>query len=142
MLLYRMREAHRWSSEESSEAVTPIGKAAHICGAASGPGSRRYDASMTPEERASIDNAIWLCADHADLIDRDEVTYSVETLRAVKREHAASCAKGVRLGKSHDLGAGLLAIGPDRICTGDIQNVSAASWTLHLKHFVGAMFTN
>jgi hypothetical protein len=123
-------------SEESSEAVTMIGKAAHICGAAPGPGSRRYDPSMTAEERTSIDNAIWLCADHADLIDRDEVTYSVEVLRAMKREHHASCAKGVRLGKSHDLGAGLLAIGPDIICTGDIQNVSAASWTLHLKHFV------
>jgi hypothetical protein len=53
-----------------------IGKAAHICGAAPGPGSRRYDSSMTAEERAHIDNAIWLCADHADLIDRDEVTYS------------------------------------------------------------------
>jgi len=123
-------------SEESSEAVTMIGKAAHICGAAPGPGSRRYDASMTPEERAGIDNTIWLCADHADLIDRDQVTYSVETLRAMKREHEASCAKGVRLGRSHDLGAGLLAIGPDIICIGDIQNVSAASWTLRLKHFV------
>ena len=70
------------------------------------------------------------------MIDRDEVTYPVEKLRAMKREHEASCAKGVRLGKSHDLGAGLLAIGPDVICTGDIQNVSASSWTLHLKHFV------
>jgi hypothetical protein len=121
-------------SEESTQAVTMIGEAAHICGAA--PGSRRYDPSMTPEERKSIDNAIWLCADHAEMIDRDEVTYPVEKLRAMKREHEASCAKGVRLGKSHDLGDGLLAIGPDVICTGDIQNISATSWTLHLKHFV------
>lgn len=121
-------------SEESSKSVTIIGEAAHICGAA--PGSRRYDPSMTAEERASIDNAIWLCSDHAKLIDRDEITYPVEKLRAIKREHEAACAKGVRLGKSHDLGAGLLAIGPDIICTGDIQNISAASWTLHLKHFV------
>ena len=121
-------------SEESSEAVTMIGEAAHICGAA--PGSRRYDASMTSEARASIDNAIWLCADHAELIDRDEVTYPIEKLRVMKREHEASCARGVRLGKSHDLGAGLLAIGPDIVCTGDIDNISAASWTLHLKHFV------
>jgi hypothetical protein len=113
-----------------------IGKASHICGAAPGRGSRRYVASMTPEERAGIDNAIWLCADHADLIDRDEVTYTAETLHAMKREHEASCARSVRLGKSHDLGAGLLAIGPDIICTGDIQNVSVASWTLRLKYFV------
>jgi len=123
-------------SEESLEAVTMIGKAAHICAAAPGPGSRRYDASMTRDDRASIDNAIWLCADHADLIDRDEVTYSVERLRVMKLEHEAACAKGVRLGKSHDLGAGLLAIGPNIICTGDIQNISMESWTLRLKHFV------
>lgn len=69
-------------------------------------------------------------------MDRDEVTYSVEKLRAMKREREAICAMEVRLGKSHDLGAGLLAIGPDIICTGDIQNISADSWTLHLKHFV------
>jgi hypothetical protein len=80
-------------SEESSTAVTKIGKAAHICGASSGPGSRRHDRSMTPAERKSIDNAIWLCADHADLIDQDEVTYTVEVLRTMKREHEASCAR-------------------------------------------------
>jgi len=123
-------------SEESPEAVTMIGKAAHICGAAPGPGSRRYDASMTPEERAHIDNAIWLCAYHADLIDRDEVTYTVETLRAMKRDHEATIWQDMRSGTAHDLGTGLLAIGPDIICTGDIQIVSAASWTLRLKHFV------
>ena len=123
-------------SEESPEAVTMIGKAAHICAAAPGPGSRRYDASMTPEERAHIDNAIWLCAYHADLIDRDEVTYTVETLRAMKRDHEASIWQHMRSGTAHDQGTGLLAIGPDIICTGDIQIVSAASWTLRLKHFV------
>ena len=121
-------------SEESSKAVTIIGDTAHICGAA--PGSRRYDASMTPAERASIDNAIWLCTDHARLVDRDEVSYPVEKLRAMKREREAVCVKEIRLGKCHDLGAGLLAIGPDIICTGDIQSVSAANWTLCLKHFV------
>jgi hypothetical protein len=72
-------------SEESSEAVTIIGKAAHISGASSETGSRRYVPSMTPRERMSIDNAIWLCSDHADLIDRDEVTYTIEVLQAMKR---------------------------------------------------------
>jgi hypothetical protein len=123
-------------SEESSTAVTVIGDAAHIYAAAPGLGSRRRNDSMTPEARAGIDNAIWLCADHARLIDRDEVTYSAEELREMKREHEANRAKSVRLGKGHDLGAGLLAIGPNIICTGDIRNVSASSWTLHIKHFV------
>lgn len=123
-------------SEESPEAVTMTGKAAHICGASPGLGSRRYDASMTPEARAHIDNAIWLCAYHADLIDRDEVTYTVESLRAMKRDHEAAITRDMRSLTAHDLGTGLLAIGPDIICTGDIQTVSAASWTLRLNRFV------
>ena len=69
-----------------------IGKAAHIHAAASGPGARRYLASMTREERIHITNAIWLCATHADLIDRDEVTYTADVLRAMKAEHEANCA--------------------------------------------------
>ena len=123
-------------SDESSEAVTMIGKAAHISAAAPGRGSRRYIATMTPEQRMSIDNAIWLCADHADLIDRDEVTYTIEMLQAMKRVHEAFQAKAVRTGTNHDLGAGLLAIGPDVVCMGDVENISAASWMLRLKHFV------
>jgi hypothetical protein len=123
-------------SEETSDAITNIGKAAHICGAAPGRGSRRYVASMTPEERASIDNAIWLCADHADLIDRDEVTYPIDKLHAMKREHETACAQAVRSGSNPDLGAGLLAIGPNIVCTGDISNIAAATWTLRPRHFV------
>lgn len=91
---------------------------------------------MTVAERTSIENAIWLCTDHARLVDRDEVTYPVEKLRAMKRVREATCAKEVRLGKSRDLGAGLVGIGPEIICTGDIRNISATSWTLHLKHFM------
>jgi hypothetical protein len=134
---------------------------------------------MTPEERKSIANAIWLCSDHADLIDQDEVTYTVEVLRTMKREHEAACARGLRLGKrpgsqrespapqidisggdfhnspiaigdniwqitnivqngadAISIGTELLAIGPDTVCMGDIHNITAATWTLRLKHFV------
>lgn len=123
-------------SEESSDSFTVIGEAAHICGAASGPGSRRYDSSMTSAERKSIDNAIWLCADHARMIDRDEVTYSADELRAMKRQHEESSGRDLRLGKVQGIGAGLLAIGPDIICTGDIPTIGETKWVLHLKHFV------
>jgi hypothetical protein len=64
-------------SEEGPDAITMIGKAARICGAASGPG--RYDPDMAPEQRSDIENGIWLCADHADMVDRDEVTFDVAT---------------------------------------------------------------
>lgn len=55
-----------------------IGEAAHIRGAR--PGSARYDASMTPEERRAITNGIWLCKTCARLIDRDDKRYSVDIL--------------------------------------------------------------
>lgn len=49
--------------------VTNIGVAAHICAAAKG--GPRYDASMTPEERKSPENGIWLCQSCSKLIDTD-----------------------------------------------------------------------
>jgi hypothetical protein len=127
-------------SEEAPDAFASIGEAAHICAAS--PGGRRYDASMTPDDRAGFDNAIWLCSDHAKLIDRDEVTYSADMLRAMKREHEAACARAVRTGSSADLATGLLAIGPDVVCTGDLTHIDAGSWTLHLRHFlIGDMYS-
>ena len=63
-----------------------IGKAAQIHAAAPGRGARRYLASMSREERTHITNAIWLCATHADLIDRDEVEYTADALRVTKAE--------------------------------------------------------
>lgn len=123
-------------SEEAPDAITTIGKAAHISAAASGPGARRYLSTMTPEQRKHIDNAIWLCADHADLIDKDEVTYTIELLKKMRHEHEAKQAMLLRTGAAHDLGAGLLGIGPEIVCVGDIENVSEASWTIGLKHYV------
>lgn len=44
-----------------------IGQAAHIYAAS--PEGARYDPRMTNEERASINNGIWLCSDCHTLID-------------------------------------------------------------------------
>src|SRR5450759_3199845 len=74
-------------SDEAEDAVISIGDAAHISGAASGPGARRYDPTMSPEERCSLSNAIWLCANHARMIDRDEATYTIDDLHRIKQEH-------------------------------------------------------
>ena len=123
-------------SDEAPDAVMMIGKAAHISAAAPGPGARRYLPSMTSEQRKHIDNAIWLCADHADMIDKDEVTYPIELLKRMKREHEAAQALLLRTGAARDLGAGLLSIGPDIVCIGDLESFSENSWTLRLKHYV------
>jgi hypothetical protein len=61
-----------------------VGTAAHICAAALG--GPRYDPRMSPEERSSADNGIWLCRNHGDAIDDDETYYTVERLRRLKHE--------------------------------------------------------
>jgi hypothetical protein len=122
-------------SHESPNAVSMTGKAAHIHAAA--PGGRRYLASMTPKERADISNGIWLCAFHADLVDKDEVTYTADLLRAMKREHEANCDQrhrdATRAGQSiHDL----IAIGPDIVFCGDFLGVDQSEWSFHLQDYV------
>ena len=47
-----------------------IGEAAHITAAAEG--GPRYNPDLTPEERSSIENGIWLCKSCARMIDSDE----------------------------------------------------------------------
>jgi hypothetical protein len=59
-----------------------VGEAAHITAAAHG--GKRYDPSITPQERAADANAIWLCDLCAALIDKDEKRYPVELLRKWK----------------------------------------------------------
>lgn len=76
---------------------------------------------------------------HLDTIRKDPQLrnqYSIERLHSMKGEHEESCAKVIRTGASKDLAAGLLALGPDVVCMGDIENISARSWALRLKHFV------
>ena len=65
------------------EKVTNIGVAAHICAAAQG--GPRYDASMTPEERKSFENGIWLCQSCSKLIDTDINRYPREMLQNWKK---------------------------------------------------------
>lgn len=89
----RARVAHRCSnitcrvptsSPSSTDGVNSIGEAAHICAAS--PGGPRYDASMTAEERKSIDNAIWLCCNCATDIDKDVSRYPVNVLKGWKEQ--------------------------------------------------------
>jgi len=67
--------------------VSSMGVAAHITAAASGPGAARYNQSLTPEERRSETNGIWMCQNHARLIDRDEKGFPVEELLRIKHVH-------------------------------------------------------
>ena len=61
-----------------------VGIAAHITAAS--PGGPRYCASMTTNERSSIDNGIWLCSNCSAMIDKDKKKYTVDLLHEWKRQ--------------------------------------------------------
>ena len=70
-----------------------VGVAAHITAAS--PGGPRYDPSLSPDERASTANGLWLCQTCAKLIDSAETVYSVDKLRDWK--HSAETAAAAAL---------------------------------------------
>ncbi len=61
-----------------------IGVAAHITAASAG--GPRYDPSMSPKDRRSIRNGIWLCQSCAKLVDSDQSRYPVTLLRGFKKK--------------------------------------------------------
>ena len=63
---------------------TRIGEAAHItAAAANGP---RYDANLSPAQRSHINNAIWLCRNCSDLIDKDTDNHPTALLNKWKAD--------------------------------------------------------
>ena len=68
-------------SEESAISVSKTGTACHIAAAAGGQGARRYMPNMTKDERISIENGIWMCAQHGKLIDTDERRFTIPMLK-------------------------------------------------------------
>ena len=66
------------------ESEINVGTAAHICAAA--PRGPRYDDRMSPEERSSAKNGIWMCRDHGKAIDSTDPENTVERLREWKKQ--------------------------------------------------------
>lgn len=61
-----------------------IGEAAHITAAeAGGP---RYNPNLTIKQRKDESNGIWLCRNHAVMIDRDETFFTVDLLMRWKKD--------------------------------------------------------
>jgi len=81
----------------SSKAVN-VGVAAHILAAAAG--GPRFEASLTPEQRRSADNGIWLCQKCARLIDSDPLRYSTALLHRWKAEAELAARREIETGSS------------------------------------------
>lgn len=73
----KCRKATSGPDSTGSQAVN-IGIASHVAGAS--PGGPRFDATLSPEERTSAANGIWLCQICAKLIDSDLAKYTKEVL--------------------------------------------------------------
>jgi hypothetical protein len=70
---------------------TVLGKVCHIKGRK--PGSARYDAAQSDEDRHGYDNLVLMCGVHHDVIDDDEKSYTVARLHEIKTAHIAKAAK-------------------------------------------------
>lgn len=119
-------------SDEAPHAVTNIGIAAHITAAASGKGARRYDASLTSEQRSGIENGIWLCRACDGIVDRDEARFLATALRDIRCGHT----EFARLGAQVDTSVGLVAIGPDIVARGQIIRFNLDGIVVRLPLFL------
>lgn len=72
-------------SEDRRSGLSMVGVAAHITAAS--PNGPRYDASMSPEERSSERNGIWLCQTHGKLVDDNAKCHTVAELQRWKTQH-------------------------------------------------------
>lgn len=71
-------------SNSDGDGEINLGTAAHICAAA--PEGPRYDPTMTPEQRRSADNGIWMCRLHGTAVDAKDSQFTVELLHKWKAE--------------------------------------------------------
>src|SRR3989304_2919121 len=73
---------HTSGPSDDPKGKVNVGEAAHITGAS--PGGPRYDPNLLPEERSAPGNGVWLCANCATMVDRDEGRYTPAVLHGWK----------------------------------------------------------
>ena len=92
----KCRQLTSGPTEQPDKAIN-VGVAAHICAAA--PGGRRYDASMTAEQRSDIENGIWLCQKCGKMVDNDPMRYTVAYLAEWKTRAEAEALAELESGR-------------------------------------------
>lgn len=121
-------------SDEASDKHVSIGVAAHIAAAA--PGGQRYNPDMTNDQRASIENGIWLCQTHSRLIDVNPAAYPTALLHQMKAEHEDAIKLEMEKMKSAPQCTDFIAIGPNIVFVGELVAVEENVWTFVLDNFV------
>ncbi|WP_228853063.1 hypothetical protein [Aegicerativicinus sediminis] len=91
---------HTVGPNVEEEKSTLIGIAAHITAAS--PGGPRYDNNLNEEQRKHISNGIWLCSNCATLIDKDENSFSSETLKLWKEQAEMEMRKAILGSLAHE----------------------------------------
>lgn len=122
-------------SSENNEDSINLGEAAHIYAASeNGP---RFNPAMSQDERKSIENAIWLCRQHARLIDIDYTNYSASTLVQWKKIAENKAYNNLK-DCNHELESleTLVSLGNGIIFTGIWKSVNGNNWTFRVGDFI------
>lgn len=92
-------------SAEGSMKTSNTGEAAHIVAASSGLGARRANNGiLSIQELKSIANGVWMCTNHARLVDRDEVTFTIPMLKKWRAIAESKASLRQELGKEIEFG--------------------------------------
>ena len=91
---------------------------------------------MTAEERKDINNGIWLCSNHSIEIDRDDKSYSADSLREMKASRESTASKNLSSNSSNCHSYELFEIGPSVIISGDLVKAGKLEWKIKIEHFV------
>jgi len=90
---------------------------------------------MTPDQRSDITNGIWLCRNHSVIVDDDEVTYTADKLREMKRKHEQSRRFAPHIeGKARS--DDIISVGGNIVAVGEFIGVDSSGWKARIKHFV------
>ena len=112
---------------DNGEKATIIGIAAHITAAA--PGGPRFDNALNTDERVSIGNGIWLCANCSILIDREPATYTVTLLREWKTATEQQVRREFEAQPAIPVNAGVQRL-PQPIIDAELTWTSSSKWNL------------
>lgn len=122
------------SPDNEADAMV-LGKVSHITAAA--PGGPRFRASLSAGERSGLDNAIYLCATCAELIDKNQGRdFPEELLRQWKKDHEAWVARNVNESMDHEERPRLE---PEFILYGSEQGMASLGVLLHVVGDVAAV---